>query len=130
MEVACVHGDTRIYGTCHVVVRTPYGVFTARARIVPQLPVPPDRLLIGRDCPIFHRLWNPERGSRAWREPPRRVVWMARPAYGATWVPATSGESTAEDEGSEGNGPSPPGSPIHSARPCLDPNGVQAERPT
>ena len=26
MEVACVHGDTRTYGTCHVVVRTPYGV--------------------------------------------------------------------------------------------------------
>ena len=55
MEVACVHGDTRTYGTCHVVVRTPYGVFTARAGIVPHLPVP---LLIGRDCPIFHRLWT------------------------------------------------------------------------
>ena len=74
MEVACVHGDTRTYGTCHVVVRTPYGVFTARAGIVPQLPVP---LLIGRDCPIFHRLWNPERGSRPRREPPCRVGRMA-----------------------------------------------------
>ena len=70
MEVVCIHGDTRVYGTCHVVVRTPHGVFTARAGIVPQLPVP---LLIGRDCPIFHRLWNLERGSRARRETPRRV---------------------------------------------------------
>ena len=61
MEVACVHGDTRVYQTCHVVVRTTQGVFTARAGIVPQLPVP---LLIGRDCPIFHRLWNPEREVR------------------------------------------------------------------
>ena len=34
MEVTCVHGDTQTYGTCHVVVRTPYGVFTARAGIV------------------------------------------------------------------------------------------------
>ena len=53
IEVACVHGDTRTYETCRVVVRTPRGVFTARAGIVPLLPVP---LLIGRDCPIFPRL--------------------------------------------------------------------------
>ena len=46
MEVACVHGDTRTYGSCHVVFRTTFGVFTARAGIVPHLPVP---LLIGRD---------------------------------------------------------------------------------
>ena len=56
MEVTCVHGDTRTYETCHVVVRTPQGVFTARAGIVPHLPVP---LLIGRDCPIFCRFWDP-----------------------------------------------------------------------
>ncbi|KAK0131574.1 hypothetical protein N1851_033750 [Merluccius polli] len=112
MEVACVHGDTRTYGTCHVVIRTPYGVFTARAGIVPHLPVP---LLIGRDCPIFHQLWNPERGPRARREPPRRGGRRVRPAYGATRVPATPGESTAEDQKSEGNGPSPPGSPIPTA---------------
>ena len=79
MEVACVHGDTRTYESCHVVVRTPYGVFMARAGIVPHLPVP---LLIGGDCPIFNRLWNPERGPRPRREPPRRAGGMARPAYG------------------------------------------------
>ena len=50
MQVSCVHGDTRTYETCHVVVRTPQGVFVARAGIVPTLPVP---FLIGRDCPIF-----------------------------------------------------------------------------
>ena len=77
MEVACVHGDTRTYGTCHVVIRTPYGVFTARAGIVPHLPVP---LLIGRDCPIFDRLWNPERGSRPRRELSRGGGRRSRPA--------------------------------------------------
>ena len=52
MEVTCVHGDTRTYGTCHVVIQTPQGVFTARAGILQHLPVP---LLIGRDCPIAHQ---------------------------------------------------------------------------
>ncbi|XP_059930116.1 uncharacterized protein LOC132473851 [Gadus macrocephalus] len=57
MEVACVHGGTRTYDTCHVVIRTPHGVFTAQAGIVPNLPVP---LLIGRDCPIFrpNKVWH------------------------------------------------------------------------
>ena len=105
LEVACVHGDTRTYGTCHVVIRTPHGVFTARAVIVPHLPVP---LLIGRDCPIFHRLWNPEREAWAWRNLFHRGEWKVRPAYGATRVPRTPEESTAEDQGSEGSGPSPP----------------------
>ena len=54
IKVACVHGDTRTYETCNAVVRTPRGMYTARAGIVPHLPVP---LLIGRDCPIFSRLW-------------------------------------------------------------------------
>ena len=88
----------------------PYGVFTARAGIVPHLPVP---LLIGRDYKIFHRLWNPERENRARREPSRRGGRTAWPAYGATRIPATQEESSAEDQGSEGNGPSPPGSPAH-----------------
>ncbi|KAK0140306.1 hypothetical protein N1851_022781 [Merluccius polli] len=38
MQVSCVHGDTWTYETCHVVVRTPQGVFVARAGIVPTLP--------------------------------------------------------------------------------------------
>ena len=67
MDVACVHGDTRTYETCHVVVRTPRGVFTERAGIVPNLPVPQ---LIGKDCLIFHWLWNPESGPRPRRIPP------------------------------------------------------------
>ena len=59
IAVTCVHGDTRTYETCLVVVRTTRGMYTARAGIVPHLPMP---LLIGRDCPIFYRLWNPEPG--------------------------------------------------------------------
>ena len=77
MEVACVHGETQAYETCHVVIRTPRGVFTARVGIVPHLPVP---LLIGTDCPIFHRLWDPARESRGRRESPRRGARGARPA--------------------------------------------------
>ncbi|XP_059917509.1 uncharacterized protein LOC132464879 [Gadus macrocephalus] len=65
MEVACVHGDTRTYPTCHVVVRTTHGVFTIRAGIVPHLPVP---LVIGRDCPIFRRFWAPALESRGRRD--------------------------------------------------------------
>ncbi|CAL8335422.1 unnamed protein product [Boreogadus saida] len=65
MEVACVHGDTRTYPTCHVVVRTTHGVFTIRAGIVPHLPVP---LLIGRDCPILRRLGDPALESRGRRD--------------------------------------------------------------
>jgi hypothetical protein len=111
MEVACIHGETRTYGSCHVVIRTPYGVFTAWAGIVPHLPVP---LLIGRDCPIFHRLWDPERENRVRREPARRAGRKVRPAYGAIRIPATQGEASAEDTGPEGDGPSPPGSPTPS----------------
>ena len=125
MEVACVHGDTRTYESCHVVVRTPYGVFTARAGIVPHLPVP---LLIGRDCPIFNRLWNPERGSRPRREPSRRTGGGARPAFGATQRPATPVETSAEDQLSDGNGPSPPGSPVRATRSSVQ-RGTQGTPP-
>ena len=64
---------------------TSHRVVTAQAGIVPHLPVP---LLIGRDCPIFHRLWNPERGSRPRRDPPQRFGRHGRPAYGARLIPA------------------------------------------
>ena len=113
LEVACVHGDTRVYKTCHVLVRTPHGVFTVRAGIVPHHPVP---LLIGRDFPILQRLWDPAREGRGRREPPRRGGRGARQACGAARIPASPRESTAEDQGSDGNGPSPPGSPISSGR--------------
>ena len=41
LEVACVHGYTRTYGTCHVVIRTPHGVFTTSG--APPAGAPPDR---------------------------------------------------------------------------------------
>jgi hypothetical protein len=104
IEVACVYGDTRTYDTCHVVVRTPRGVYVTRAGIVPNLPVP---LLIGRDCPIFNHIQH-------MRDQPRRPGRTARPAYGARLAPSTPAESSAEDGGTEGDGPTPPGTPAHS----------------
>ena len=120
LEVPCVHGDTRTYRMCHVVIRTPQGVFTVRAGMVPHLPVP---LLIRRDCRIFHRLWNPERETRARREPFHQGGRSGRPAYGATRVPRTPEESTAEDQGSEGDRPSPPGYPLQGGPPGQDRRG-------
>ena len=108
-----MHGDTRTYETCHVVIRTPHGVFTARAGIVPHLLVP---LLIGRDCLIFNWLWDPTRELRDRREPPHRGERRARQAYGTTRCASSPRESMAEDQESEGNGASPPGSPIHPGR--------------
>ena len=103
IEVACVHGDTRTYDTCHVVVRTPRGVYVTRAGIVPNLPVP---LLIGRDYPVP--------SSRLRRDPSRRAGRAVRPAYGARPVPATPAETSEEDGGTEWDGPTPPGTPAHS----------------
>ncbi|XP_056437570.1 uncharacterized protein LOC130374665 [Gadus chalcogrammus] len=88
MEVACVHGGTRTYETCHVVIRTPHGVFTARAGIVPNLPVP---LLIGRDCPIFRRLWTPARESRGGRD-------AVAAAAGEAAAARAAGDEAAGDE--------------------------------
>ena len=93
MEVACVHGGTRTYETCHVVIRTPHGVFTARAGIVPNLPVP---LLIGKDCPIFRRLWDPARESRGRRDAVAAAAGDAAAADAATAKAA--GDEAAGDE--------------------------------
>ena len=95
IEVACVHGDTRTYATRHVVVRTPRGTFTVRAGIVPHLPVP---LLIGRDCPIFHRLWSPELGPHPPRPQPRRRGRPIHPAYGARVSHSSPAESSEEGD--------------------------------
>ncbi|CAL8279863.1 unnamed protein product [Boreogadus saida] len=80
-------------------------------RIVPNLPVP---LLIGRDCPIFTRLLNPVPGPRPLRDPPRRPGRAVRPAYGARLASATPAETSEEDSGTEGDRPTPPGTPAHS----------------
>uniref|UniRef100_A0A8C5BU63 Gypsy retrotransposon integrase-like protein 1 n=1 Tax=Gadus morhua TaxID=8049 RepID=A0A8C5BU63_GADMO len=140
MQVSCVHGDTRTYETCHVVVRTPQGVFVARAGIVPTLPVP---FLIGRDCPIFTRFWSSMRGNRGGRElhrpagrsgrpaqrgarrPPTRESGSESgpapttaadhgPALGATRRPTATRTETDDTPGSGGEGPSAPGSPPRS----------------
>ena len=66
------------------------------------------------DCPIFHRLWNPEPGSQPPQDPPRRHGRPGRPAYGAWVAHSTPAESSAEDDGTWGEGPTPPGTPAHS----------------
>ena len=86
-------------------------MYTARAGIVPHLPVP---LLIGRDCPLFSRLWNPEPGYRPLWGPPRRHGRTGRPAYGARVAHSATAESSTEDDGPEGDGPTPLDSPGHS----------------
>jgi hypothetical protein len=94
-----------------VVVRTPRGVYVTRAGIVPNLPVP---LLIGRDCPMLTRLLNPVPSSRLRQDPSRRAGRTVRPAYGARPVRTTPAETSEEDGGTEGDGPTPPGTPAHS----------------
>ena len=132
MDVGCVHGDTRTYETCHAVVRTPRGVFTVRAGIVPNLPVP---LLIGRDCPIFHRLWNPESGPRPRRTPPRRYIRPGRPAYGARVAHSSAAESSEEGDETRGGGGRTPGHSTggphrEDSTPALDtPDTVTATEP-
>ena len=111
--MACVHGDTRTYATCHVVVCTTREVFKARAGIVPNLLVP---VLIGWDCPIFLRLWDPEREDRARGELPQRTGRGGRPAFGATRRSPSGGTTTAEDPDPGEEGPSTPGSPVQSTR--------------
>ena len=70
VPVTCVHGDLRFYPMTTVRVRTPRGDAVVRAGVVPNLPVP---LLIGVDCPLFERYWDPglSAGSRARRRRPR-----------------------------------------------------------
>ena len=96
------------YDTCHVVVRTPRGAFTVRAGIVPNLPVP---LLIGRDCPIFHRLWNTEPGPRPPRPQPRGRRPPVRHAYGARAPHSSPDEISGEGDVTGRDSPSPPGTP-------------------
>ena len=55
IPVSCVHGDSRNYPTTHIKVQTTRGTFEVLAGVVDNLPVP---VLIGRDCPIFWRLWG------------------------------------------------------------------------
>lgn len=61
--VSCVHGDTRQYPTTTLKLVTTQGMCEVNAGVLDALPV---AVLIGRDCPLFHRLWRElqERRSR------------------------------------------------------------------
>ncbi|KAK0136004.1 hypothetical protein N1851_028105 [Merluccius polli] len=116
-----------------VVVRTPRGAFTVRAGIVPNLPVP---LLIGRDCPIFNRLWNAEPSSRPPRPQPRRRGRPVRHAYGARAAHSSPAETSGEGRQRERRShttrhPSPPdrwGSPSGPIRNPRHHDGVREVR--
>jgi hypothetical protein len=111
MEVTCVHGDTATYETCYAEAQTPRGMFTARAGVVPRLPAP---VIIGRDCPIFHRLWNPKPEYRPPRNTSHRQGRVGRPAYGARVPLSIPSESSAEEDGSDGDDPILPSTPARS----------------
>ncbi|XP_061910694.1 uncharacterized protein LOC133654391 [Entelurus aequoreus] len=67
VPVTCVHGDVRHYPVSHIRVQTPRGDAVVAAGVVPNLPVP---LLIGTDCVLFQRYWNP---GRRRPHPPRQT---------------------------------------------------------
>ena len=83
VPVTCVHGDVKHYPTSSIRIQTPRGSATVMAGVVPGLPVP---LLLGVDCSIFERYWNPAdpaprtRGKRRKRRPAGRTR-DPRPAY-------------------------------------------------
>ena len=64
VPVTCVHGDVRRYPTTELRLQTPRGDTRVNAGVVPALPVP---LLMGYDCELFSRYWDPGR-----RPPPKR----------------------------------------------------------
>lgn len=56
VPVTCVHGDVRDYLITTVRLQTPRGNTIVPAGAVPKLPVP---FLLGYDCPLFERYWQP-----------------------------------------------------------------------
>ncbi|XP_073727643.1 uncharacterized protein [Misgurnus anguillicaudatus] len=61
IPVSCVHGDTCTYPTSAVTLVTTRGKYEIRAGVVGSLPV---QVLIGRDCPVFHMLWQDVQARR------------------------------------------------------------------
>ena len=76
--VACVHGDTRQYPTCTVKLITTQGQCEVKAGVLDSLPV---SLLIGRDCPLFLKLWREiqERRSKQAGQPRGEIKLKCRP---------------------------------------------------
>uniref|UniRef100_A0A8C5CA19 Gypsy retrotransposon integrase-like protein 1 n=1 Tax=Gadus morhua TaxID=8049 RepID=A0A8C5CA19_GADMO len=91
IEVGCIHGQTETYPTLHFTVQTPKGTFTVQAGVVPNLPMP---LLIGRDCPIFERLFGAELRPPRPRHPRTRPRQLrSRPVYMAGRPPPSPTDS-------------------------------------
>ena len=54
VAVTCIHGETKNYPTTLLHLQTTKGKYTGPVGVVPNLPVP---VLIGRDSPLFSKLW-------------------------------------------------------------------------
>ncbi|KAK0145573.1 hypothetical protein N1851_015527 [Merluccius polli] len=63
--ISCVHEDTKEYPTTTLILITTQGQFEVRVGVLPNLPV---QLLIGWDCPLFHKLGNKIHISRSREE--------------------------------------------------------------
>ena len=128
VPVTCVHGDLRRYPVTYVRVQTPRGGAVVQAGVVPGLPVP---FLMGYDCPLFERYWNPGLRGGPRRKPRRRRHHprngTPRPAYPA-FRPSDeehSSGSTPEERGPEeesDDGPEAPPGIAHSPDSAPEPD--------
>ena len=98
VSVSCVHGDTRQYPTATLTLQSPRGQCVVRAGVVEGLPVP---VLLGRDCPLFHRYWQEGPGTDPPRPGPltRRSRRAPQPACAAS-NGGRDGEATPREGGS------------------------------
>ena len=55
VPVTCVHGDTKKYPVGKVQLTTTQGTCELKVGSVPRLPVP---VLVGRDCPLYDKLYR------------------------------------------------------------------------
>ena len=101
MPVTCVHGDLRHYPVANIRVQTTKGEVTVPAGVVPNLPVP---LLIGADCELFARYWNPatRTETRPRRRRPRARAQTVSPKFACpVFHPGTDGGSDETSPGDE-----------------------------
>ncbi|XP_077964207.1 uncharacterized protein LOC144411428 [Gasterosteus aculeatus] len=107
IPVSCVHGDSREYPTTHIKVQTTRGTFEVVAGLVENLPVP---VLIGRDCPIFWRLWACRTAGHR-RNCPTKKPGRDQKVKVAHACAAPSSPTTSSAEGTEEEAPAPAEAP-------------------
>lgn len=93
--VSCVHGDNHTYPTADLTIITTKGKCDVKAGVAATLPV---SVLIGRDCPLFHALWQDILGKKMRETQRPRVQTRAEPRG----VPEET-ETASENESSQGS---------------------------